>query len=689
MSVPGRFWRPSPKAGRQARRVSSTVLAALAGLLLAATQATAAPGGLSAPTALEERIDDLVRDGYERPAQSAGGLAALLARSHDRDEQRQLLQGLGTVQAQSGHSDDARLAGTRLEALADGHPDSLEAASAKLVLAVLAESAGQLDAAAELAQEALGRFTTGCNGAASAATAAPAKVCEYRSAWRALQVLQRRAMSRGLRVKEASHAQAGLELAERAQDAGRQVINLGTLALMAEGRGEAPLADQLMARARRLSAGDMTLQAKQRDVEARLDAMRGDHTAALHHLEQAREMAAAAGAPRLEARMLTNLSDAYAQLARPLEALHAAEAALPVARRHHDLATERVLVNNIGIAKIGLGHIAEGKADMVRLLELWQAGGETGRQAETLREFGTALAAAGDAASAAELFHKEQALSAELMSANRTLALKDLQLRNEAEARQRDIAALSRANAAKGAALREQELLQRVFWLLAGLMLAATVAVALLYRRVRQSNARLAANHAQLKLLSERDPLTGLANRRHFHAVMGELAQDQGFEGGLLLIDIDHFKRINDDCGHATGDEVLVEVARRMGGAVRQSDLVVRWGGEEFLIFAPGADAEQVAQLAGRVLQALADQPVVVGARRLRVTASIGHGRFERASGATGPDSLAATTPRVTWEQAVHLADTALYAAKAQGRNRSVGVGAGADVTQTERYSLA
>jgi len=622
------------------------------------------PAAAAGAGALEERIDLLVRDGYERPAESASALAALLARARDRDEQRQLLLGLGMVQAQSGRADDARQATARLEALADGSPDSLDTASARLIQAVLAESTGQLDVAAELAQQALVSFTPGCAAVATAGADTPAKVCEYRSGWRALQVLQRRAMSRGLRVNEASLAQAGLALAEHAQDAGRQAINLGTLALMAEMRGEAARADELMTRARRLSLVDVTQQAKQRDVDARLDAMRGDHAAALHHLEQARELAAAAGAPRLEARMLTNLSDAYARLGRHADARHAAEAALPVVRRHHDVPTERVLINNIGIARIGQGQIAEGKADMARLLELWQAGGETGRQAETLREFGEALAAAGDATSAAELFHKEQALSAELMSVNRTLALKELQSRNEAEARQRDIASLSRANADKSAALHEQERLQRVFWLLAGLLLCATVSVSLLYRRVRRANALLASNHAQLKLLSERDPLTGLANRRHFHAVMRELAQHDGFEGALMLVDIDHFKRINDDCGHATGDEVLLEVARRMSSVVRQSDLVVRWGGEEFLIFAPGTDARQVVILAERVLAAMNELPVSVGTRRLQVTVSIGYGRFERTPAAT----------RMTWEQAVHLADKALYSAKAQGRNRIVGI---------------
>ena len=133
--------------------------------------------------------------------------------------------------------------------------------------------------------------------------------------------------------------------------------------------------------------------------------------------------------------LLTNLSDAYARLGRPADALRAAERALPIVRRHHDVRTERVLINNAGLAKIGLGRIAEGKRDLARLLELWQRNGETGRQVATLREFGEALAAAGDARGALELYHRERALSAEVMRANRSIALKELQSRNDADAR--------------------------------------------------------------------------------------------------------------------------------------------------------------------------------------------------------------------------------------------------------------
>ena len=342
----------------------------------------------------------------------------------------------------------------------------------------------------------------------------------------------------------------------------------------------------------------------------------------------------------------------------------AVEPALATAHADHDPATERVRLSRAGIAKIGVGRIAEGKQDMARVLELWRRSGETGGQVDTLVEFGEALAAAGDARDALALYHRERALSAELMRVNRSAALKELQTRNDAAARQREIELLGRDNALKTAELVNRDLLQRIGWVLAAVMLLAIALATLLYRRVRETNQRLAASQVQLQAQSERDPLTNLANRRHFQSVMTRLCGSGGFEGALLLVDLDHFKRVNDLYGHAAGDRVLVEVARRLNDAVRGDDLVVRWGGEEFLILAPRANAEQAEQIAARVLSVVGHVPIDIGAQRIRVTTSIGHARFP----------LPPHAAEVPWEKAINLADMALYTAKNQGRNRAVGI---------------
>jgi diguanylate cyclase (GGDEF)-like protein len=653
-----------------------------------AVAGVATPAAATAPASPKDdpiaaRIDTLIATGYERPAQA---IAVLEAMRRDPGlsavaDQRGILVGMGLVEAQTGHAARAGEIAEQLLALSPDDPLGRSVAASNLVRAALAENAGQLDVAAALAQSALPAFHGGCPGApAASAPSSTAPECNYRAAWRLLAILEGRARSQGLTVTALSLAQSALTLAEWAGDGRRRIANLGSLALLAQERGDRELAQQLIAQARRLAtdSDDQAWQARVSNIEARLANAQGDRRAGLRFYEEALALAALAQAPRLEAVLLNNLSDAYARLGRPADALRAADRALVIVRRHNDVRSERVLLNNAGIAKIGLGRLAEGKRDLAQLMDLWQRSGETGRQVSTLQEFGEALAAAGDARGALELYHRERAISEELMRANRSIALKEMQSRNDADARQRDIELLARDNALKTEALASRDLQQRIWWLLAAVMLLAIVLVAILYRRVRDTHARLAASHVQLQAQSERDPLTNLANRRHFHAVMTRLSSSGGFDGALLLVDIDHFKRVNDVSGHAAGDQVLVEVARRLNEAVRSDDLVVRWGGEEFLILAPRAAPEQAEQMAARVLRIIGQTPVTVGAQALRVTASIGYARFP----------LPPYGAQVPWEQAVNLADMALYTAKNQGRNRAVGITSSTAATREALHDI-
>ncbi|MBY0236176.1 MAG: GGDEF domain-containing protein, partial [Burkholderiaceae bacterium] len=132
----------------------------------------------------------------------------------------------------------------------------------------------------------------------------------------------------------------------------------------------------------------------------------------------------------------------------------------------------------------------------------------------------------------------------------------------------------------------------------------------------------------------------------------------------LFLIDIDHFKRINDVFGHAAGDAVLIEVAKRLTAALRELDLVVRWGGEEFLILVAAHEATDAKLLAQRLLDLIASQPIQHGRDSIHVTASIGF-----ASLPVQPHGLLPS-----WERAIDLVDTAMYMAKAHGRNKAYGI---------------
>jgi two-component system cell cycle response regulator len=190
----------------------------------------------------------------------------------------------------------------------------------------------------------------------------------------------------------------------------------------------------------------------------------------------------------------------------------------------------------------------------------------------------------------------------------------------------------------------------------AAIELRARVA-AVLQRESQQRRLRELAEHANR--LSLVDALTGAANRRRFDRRRDELLDTRppGAPIGLVVLDIDHFKEVNDASGHLAGDAVLRILSRRLHSEIGSEDLLVRWGGEEFLVLAPDRDARATATLAARLHEVVGAAPVAIaGHGSLAVTASAGW-----ACGVLGEI-----------EDLILDADRALYQAKRAGRDRVV-----------------
>jgi diguanylate cyclase (GGDEF)-like protein len=177
-----------------------------------------------------------------------------------------------------------------------------------------------------------------------------------------------------------------------------------------------------------------------------------------------------------------------------------------------------------------------------------------------------------------------------------------------------------------------------------------------------QQSEELRRMNEELQRLAITDALTGLYNRRYFEDVMGvelALAIRHGDRNSILLIDIDHFKQINDTHGHRTGDQVLIEIARVLSSKLRKTDLLCRIGGEEFILLSRRADKEESMVVAEKIRQSVEVHPFfAVPGERIAVTISIGI--------ATLPDDIGTATLGAY----VHHADLALYRSKTQGRNR-------------------
>jgi diguanylate cyclase (GGDEF)-like protein len=185
-----------------------------------------------------------------------------------------------------------------------------------------------------------------------------------------------------------------------------------------------------------------------------------------------------------------------------------------------------------------------------------------------------------------------------------------------------------------------------------------------------------------LEEISLTDPLTMTRNRRYFYETIStDVAQalrsrlnttdphatpGPGRELIFVLVDIDRFKRVNDELSHAAGDRLLQEVANRIASVMRRSDDLVRWGGEEFLLVCRTTDRENASLLCSRVLEAIRELPFDVGnGVQIHKTCSIGRAPFPWMRDDVGLLSV---------DNVIELADKALYLAKREGRNRSYGM---------------
>ena len=632
-------------------------------LALALAAGLAFAGARAATGDLLDLMDTLVRQGDETPQASIEAINEIAVKASAATPQlrRAAITSIGIVEARNGQNAEALAQADALMALARPG-DALAEADAHLVRAEIEVNGGHNQASYQQARAALDLFDALCvPGPKHRAD------CDYREWWRALDMAQRGASDQGNTVVAASYAQAMIDVARKGGDRPREAISMGIAALQADANADPVAANRLLSQAQHIARADGSpwVLVRVAVLDGLLHFKRQQPEAVQRDYEAALVIANAAGLTRPAMLLRANLSDAYIHEGRPADALAAIRLALPVAKQHRDFRTERLLLHNETLAKLALGRVAEAKAEMAQVLELWQKNTGPGQRQEALREFGDALAKAGDAAGAIDLFHKEEALSKEIRATNKNAAEAELRARYDQESQKRRIELLGRDNQLKTVQLANQALTRRL-WMLAGAAMVLLAALAaLMYLRMRELNRTLVRHEALLRAHSERDALTGLANRRQFREVMRVRGAERDFRGALLMVDVDHFKRVNDHYGHAAGDRVLVEVGRRLGAAMRGDDLVARWGGEEFLVFAPNISGAELDHLAERVRVAMNQAPVVLdNGTAIETTVSIGYAAFP----------LPASHVPVTWEQAVNLADLSLYTAKNQGRNCAVGI---------------
>jgi diguanylate cyclase (GGDEF)-like protein len=431
----------------------------------------------------------------------------------------------------------------------------------------------------------------------------------------------------------------------------------------------AEAADRAIARARELGDPELSSLAWATKYYCLPD---DDSPASFEALQQAREYAHRSGNASRELVMQVNLSDYLLQskqypaaVAAAIEALHMAGR---TTRSIHNDSAYAIALANLGFARIRLNE-RSGRRDVEQALTLLSEVDKPLASTVYL-DYANTLAATGDYRRAWSAMQAYKKVADEVSGSDRQNRVLQLQEMFAAERLERQNLQLREENQRKSAALEQHALQQRVAWLASALAVLGLASIALLYGRARISYRALRARHRELDFRSRRDPLTGLLNRSAFAERIEELLSGPGAlpygtrHQALVLADIDRFKLINDTYGHSAGDTVLRAVAARLREALRDTDVVARWGGEEFLLLLPAVPDGTLEAVVARIMSSVAGPPIALGKRDLAVTISAGFMRLPVTVGARA----------LSWQRLVNLVDLLLYRSKSGGRNRATGL---------------
>ncbi|RUO38919.1 hypothetical protein CWE15_10480 [Aliidiomarina taiwanensis] len=367
---------------------------------------------------------------------------------------------------------------------------------------------------------------------------------------------------------------------------------------------------------------------------------------------------------------MNNIGSTLMELERYEEARDILSAALSEAERVNDTLTSRLLHFNLLYIDVMQGTLEsvpalEQAAEQVRHVI------SESEYIDLLQYMAKAYEHAGLYEKTIDVLKTQRELQQEFSRKERNKAIQELQLRAQANEQAIEIELLEQRNLAQQSKLRNADLQKKVFYLLSLVIVLASLLLLLAWRAARRANIRLQSLNQELEYQSSHDPLTGLLNRRSFQAAMtnkqrlSDSSNKDKHPDALILLDVDYFKKVNDRKGHAAGDKVLVELAQRLRSLSRNTDMVVRWGGEEFLIYLKEMDPSFLPTYVEKLLKTIGETPVEAAGKTISVTATAGFISFPFESGVETIHD---------WERCLQIADMALYLGKVQGRNQALGV---------------
>jgi diguanylate cyclase (GGDEF)-like protein len=383
-----------------------------------------------------------------------------------------------------------------------------------------------------------------------------------------------------------------------------------------------------------------------------LDSEEGDQVAAEKHLRKALALAQAVDSRWQGASIHLGLAQTANLQGRYAQALTELAKAAPGFARMGDRSNRDMVLLQTAKAHAGLGQHTLAIAEFDQAEKLLQESGNLRYLAELLDARANSYQALGRLDRAVldlrRLVKAHQALDRKAHSDNATL----MNYQFQAAQREQENRALAADRALKDQQLKSLERVRH--WQRLALVLGGVLIMLLIWLAVRQFR-----RSRKLHRMAMTDPLTGIANRRRIEELARRALAHAGASGEpmcVLVLDVDHFKAVNDAFGHAVGDQVLVRVAQACKQALRRFDLLGRFGGEEFLVVLPDTPLDVAMQIAERLRHKVESLPLGNLAPGLQVTASVGAAEL---------DADADDLPEL-----IRRADTAMYRAKDGGRNR-------------------
>lgn len=375
--------------------------------------------------------------------------------------------------------------------------------------------------------------------------------------------------------------------------------------------------------------------------------------------------------PEIVLLSLNNIGSSLIDEKKYEEARSVMEQALVEADAMEDRESIALLRFNLGYIDVFTGNVEDGVSVIEQNAAILKPDSTDVEYADILDSIIEAYMEAGLYEKAAYTLVEQKALNQELHEIEREKNISELQTRYEANEQATQIDLLEQRNELQQRAIENAALQKRLFILFAVVVVLASILLFQLYRTARRANLKLKDTNKQLEYQSTHDALTALLNRRSFQNAMQQRAKksrhsdEHEYPDALLLLDVDYFKQINDKKGHLAGDQVLVELGKRLKKVSRATDMVVRWGGEEFLLYLREMNPERLPEFTERVLHVLGDSPVQTQDEEIQITATAGF--IPLPFGGVSESEL-------DWEKCLQIADMALYIGKVHGRNRGLGV---------------